>query len=100
MLLRRPRRKRTKGQIMSSRRHVLQAIGLASAAALAASSSSAQQGPAAAAPQSGSAEANMTFWPNGARIAVTASLMLEAGGQNPYRSEALTGPLPDGHMDL
>ena len=85
---------------MSSRRDVLQAIGLASAAALAARSSSAQQGPAAAAPQPGSAEANMTFWPNGARIAVTASLMLEAGGQDPYRSEALTGPLPDGHMDL
>src|SRR5580700_1779210 len=87
------RRKPEKGQIMSSRRDVLQAIGIASAAALATNSSSAQQGPAATASQSASAEANMPFWPNGARIAVTASLMLEAGGQNLYRSEALTGPL-------
>ena len=68
---------------MSSRRDVLQAIGIASAAALATTSSSAQQGAAPTAPPSGAGAANTPFWPNGARIAVTASLMLESGGQSP-----------------
>src|SRR5579862_7023027 len=82
---------------MSSRREVLTALGIASAAALAAKSTCAQPGPIQAASQPGSAG---VFWPNGARIAVSASLMLEAGGQNLYRSDALFGPMPDGYLDL
>jgi peptidoglycan/xylan/chitin deacetylase (PgdA/CDA1 family) len=85
---------------MSSRRDVLTALGIASAAALAAKSTSAQPGPTQAAPQPGPAGATNAFWPNGARIAVSASLMLEAGGQNLYRSDALFGPMPDGYLDL
>lgn len=85
---------------MSSRRDVLTAIGVASAAALAATSASAQQGPAPSGPQPGAAGASIPFWPNGARIAVTASLMLESGGQNLFRSDPLFGPMPEGHLDL
>jgi peptidoglycan/xylan/chitin deacetylase (PgdA/CDA1 family) len=85
---------------MSSRRDVLTALGIASAAALAAKSTSAQPGPTQAATQPGPAGATNAFWPNGARIAVSASLMLEAGGQNLYRSDALFGPMPDGYLDL
>lgn len=86
---------------MSSRRDVLTALGLASAAALAAKSTSAQPGPAEPPVQPGAASATTpAFWPNGARIAVSASLMLEAGGQNLYRSDALFGPMPEGYLDL
>ncbi len=85
---------------MSSRRDVLTALGIASAAALAAKSASAQPGPTEAATQPSSAGASNAFWPNGARIAVSASLMLEAGGQNLFRSDALYGPMPDGYLDL
>jgi peptidoglycan/xylan/chitin deacetylase (PgdA/CDA1 family) len=84
---------------MSSRRDVLAALGIASAAALAAKSASAQT-PAQPAAQPAGAGAATGFWPNGARIAVTASLMLEAGGQNLKRSDALYGPMPDGFFDL
>src|SRR5258708_401212 len=84
---------------MSSRRDVLTALGIASAAALAAKSTSAQPGPTQAATQASPAGAT-NFWPNGARIAVSASLMLEAGGQNLYRSDALFGPMPEGYLDL
>jgi len=82
---------------MSSRRDVLTALGIAGAAALAAKSASAQPAPTGGAPQPGSGGA---FWPNGARIAVSASLMLEAGGQNLFRSDALQGPMPEGYYDL
>src|SRR5215472_19072316 len=82
---------------MSSRRDVLTALGIASAAALAAKSASAQVGPSQPAPAAGGTAG---FWPNGARIAVTASLMLEAGGQNLHRSDALYGPMPEGYLDL
>ena len=84
---------------MSSRRDVLTALGIASAAALAAKPASAQvaQGVASGAAQPAASGA---FWPNGARIAVSASLMLEAGGQNLQRSDALYGPMPDGFLDL
>src|ERR1022692_3053219 len=85
---------------MSSRRDVLTALGIASAAALAARSTSAQPGPNQGVTQPGSAGTTNAFWPNGARIAVSASLMLEAGGQNLYRSDALFGPMPDGYFDL
>ncbi len=85
---------------MSSRREVLTALGIASAAALAAKSAAAQPGPAQAAAEPGAAGATNAFWPNGARIAVSASLMLEAGGQNLFRSDALFGPMPEGYMDL
>jgi peptidoglycan/xylan/chitin deacetylase (PgdA/CDA1 family) len=85
---------------MSSRRDVLTALGVASAAALAANSAAAQPAPNQAATQPGSSGAADAFWPNGARIAVSASLMLEAGGQNLYRSDALYGPMPDGYLDL
>jgi hypothetical protein len=85
---------------MSSRRDVLTALGIASAAALAAKSAFAQPGPTQAATQPSPAGATNAFWPNGARIAVSASLMLEAGGQNLYRSDALFGPMPDGYLDL
>src|SRR3984957_6625348 len=85
---------------MNSRRDVLTALGIASAAALAAKSTSAQPGPTQAATQPGSAGAATAFWPNGARLAVSASLLLEAGGQNLYRSDALFGPMPDGFLDL
>jgi len=84
---------------MSSRREVLTALGIASAAALAAKSTAAQPGPTPAAGQP-SAGAATGFWPNGARIAVSASLMLEAGGQNLFRSDALFGPMPEGFLDL
>jgi peptidoglycan/xylan/chitin deacetylase (PgdA/CDA1 family) len=85
---------------MTSRRDVLTVLGVAGAAALAAQSSSAQQpAPGGAGPQPGAAGSN-AFWPNGARIAVSASLMLEAGGQNLHRSDALFGPLQDGYLDL
>jgi peptidoglycan/xylan/chitin deacetylase (PgdA/CDA1 family) len=84
---------------MSSRRDVLTALGVG-AAALAATSNSAQLGPTQAAAQPIAAGAANAFWPNGARIAVTASLMLEAGGQNLFRSDALFGPMPEGYMDL
>src|SRR5437016_2677217 len=83
----------------SSRRDVLTALGIASAAALAANSASAQPGPSAGGEPSSAGAAN-AFWPNGARIAVSASLMLEAGGQNLYRSDALVGPMPEGYFDL
>jgi peptidoglycan/xylan/chitin deacetylase (PgdA/CDA1 family) len=83
----------------SSRRDVLTALGVASAAALAVQSSSAQQGPGGGT-QSAPVGAGTAFWPNGARIAVSASLMLEAGGQNLYRSDALQGPMPEGYFDL
>src|SRR5579871_3695877 len=84
---------------MSSRRDVLTALGIASAAALAAKSAAAQVGPAqpAASPAGSTATG---FWPNGARIAVSASMMLEAGGQNLHRSDALYGPMPEGYLDL
>src|SRR5450755_3966107 len=86
---------------MSSRREVLTALGIASAAALAAKSTSAQQpGSSPAGTQPGAAGTTNAFWPNGARIAVSASLMLEAGGQNLQRSDALYGPMPDGFLDL
>jgi peptidoglycan/xylan/chitin deacetylase (PgdA/CDA1 family) len=85
---------------MSSRRDVLTAFGLASAAALAAKSASAQVGGAQPAPQGAANGAATSFWPDGARIAVSASLMLEAGGQNLRRSDALYGPMPDGFLDL
>src|SRR5271163_3843803 len=85
---------------MSSRRDVLTALGIASAAALAAKSTAAQPGPAGAATEPSSAGTKNAFWPNGARIAVSASLMLEAGGQNLHRSDALFGPMPDGYLDL
>jgi len=81
---------------MSSRRDVLTALGLASAAALTAQSASAQVG----ASQPAASGAATPFWPNGARIAVSASLMLEAGGQNLHRSDALYGPMPEGYLDL
>src|SRR5271156_5239192 len=84
---------------MSSRRDVLTALGIASAAALAAKSASAQT-PAQPAAQPAAGGAVTGLWPNGARIAVTASLMLEAGGQNLHRSDALYGPMPDGYLDL
>jgi len=84
---------------MSSRRDVLTALGVASAAALAAKSASAQVG-ATPAPQPATSGGGTPFWPNGARIAVTASLMLEAGGQNLQRSDALYGPMPQGFLDL
>jgi peptidoglycan/xylan/chitin deacetylase (PgdA/CDA1 family) len=81
----------------SSRRDVLTALGVASAAALAAQSRTAQ---AQGAPQTQPTAGGTTpFWPNGARIAVTASLMLESGGQNPYRSD-IGAPLPQGFYDL
>ncbi len=83
---------------MSSRRDVLTALGIASAAALAVKSTSAQSGPTGAA--TSSSTATSAFWPNGARIAVSASLMLEAGGQNLHRSDALFGPMPEGYLDL
>jgi peptidoglycan/xylan/chitin deacetylase (PgdA/CDA1 family) len=85
---------------MSSRRDVLTALGLASAAALAAKPASAQVGASQPAPQPAASGAATPFWPNGARIAVTASLMLEAGGQNLHRSDALYGPMPEGYLDL
>jgi len=85
---------------MSSRRDVLTALGIAGAAALATSSASAQPAPSQAAPPPPSAPATTPFWPSGARIAVTASLMLEAGGQNLQRSDALYGPMPEGYLDL
>jgi peptidoglycan/xylan/chitin deacetylase (PgdA/CDA1 family) len=85
---------------MSSRRDVLTALGLASAAALAAKSASAQAGASQPAPQPAASGAATPFWPNGARIAVSASLMLEAGGQNLHRSDALYGPMPEGYLDL
>ena len=81
---------------MSSRRDVLTALGLASAAALTAQSASAQVG----ASQPAASGAATPFWPNAARIAVSASLMLEAGGQNLHRSDALYGPMPEGYLDL
>jgi peptidoglycan/xylan/chitin deacetylase (PgdA/CDA1 family) len=84
---------------MSSRRDVLTALGIASAAALAAKSASAQVGPGQGTAQPAAAGAT-GLWPNGARIAVTASLMLEAGGQNLKRSDALYGPMPEGFLDL
>src|SRR6516162_7134763 len=85
---------------MSSRRDVLTALGIASAAALAAKSATAQVQPGQPAPAPAAGSAAQGFWPNGARIAVTASLMLEAGGQNLHRSDALYGPVPDGYLDL
>jgi hypothetical protein len=85
---------------MSSRRDVITALGLASAAALAAQSASAQVGASQPAPQPAAGGAATFFWPNGARIAVSASLMLEAGGQNLHRSDALYGPMPEGYLDL
>jgi len=85
---------------MSSRRDVLTALGVASAAALAAKSASAQVGASQPAPQPAAGGAATPFWPNGARIAVSASLMLEAGGQNLHRSDALYGPMPEGYLDL
>jgi peptidoglycan/xylan/chitin deacetylase (PgdA/CDA1 family) len=84
----------------NSRREVLAAIGAASAAALATQSSSAQPGPTSAQADPSPARGNETFWPNGARIVVTASMMLESGGQNLYSSDALVGPMPDGFFDL
>jgi hypothetical protein len=85
---------------MSSRRDVITALGLASAAAFAAQSASAQVGASQPAPQPAAGGAATFFWPNGARIAVSASLMLEAGGQNLHRSDALYGPMPEGYLDL
>ena len=81
---------------MSSRREVLTALGIASAAALAAKSAAAQPAPAPGAAEPGAASASNAFWPNGARIAVSASLMLEAGGQNLFRSDALFGEVKCG----
>src|SRR6201987_2469089 len=84
---------------MSSRRDVLTALGIGVSAALAAKSAAAQT-PAQPAAQPASTGAATSFWPNGPRIAVSASLMLEAGGQNLHRSDQLYGPVPDGYMDL
>src|SRR6201987_5245109 len=84
---------------MSSRRDVLTALGIGVSAALAAKSAAAQT-PAQPAAQPASTGAATSFWPNGARIAVSASLMLEAGGQNLHRSDALYGPMPEDLRDL
>jgi peptidoglycan/xylan/chitin deacetylase (PgdA/CDA1 family) len=83
---------------MSSRRDVLTALSVAGAAALTATTTASAQ-PAQPQPQPSTPGAT-AFWPNGARIAVSASLMLEAGGQNLFRSDPLFGPMPDGYMDL
>jgi hypothetical protein len=53
---------------MSSRRDVLTALGVASAAALAARSAAAQVGASQGAPQPAASGAATLFWPNGAAL--------------------------------
>ncbi|WP_375777613.1 polysaccharide deacetylase family protein [Bradyrhizobium sp. ma5] len=61
-----------------SRRKTLQAVGAAGALAVAGLNAAAQPANAASDTQTSS---NGGFWPNGARLAVSLSLMLEGGGQ-------------------